>query len=117
MILALQMDIDAILKAHGMKGVLIVLGVGALIAIGRGVRAAMQMIKARIEASDKALADVVTDARAERDAARSQREREANAFLQSLKDQSIEMRTGFAEVLREIREGNGSHRPNGRRAK
>ena len=107
--LAVQMDVDAILKAHGMKGVLIVLGAGALIAIGRAAKVVAQMLKSRIEASDAALAEVVKDARSERDSARAQREREANAFLASLKDQSAEMKRGFDEVLREVREMQTGH--------
>lgn len=108
MVLA-QLNIDAILKDHGIKGVVIVLGVAALYALGRAAKVVAQMIKSRIEASDAALAEVVKDARAERDSARQQREREANAFLASLKDQATEMRRGFDEVLREIRDNNGSH--------
>lgn len=115
MILQTTISIDSILKEHGMKGVIIVLGVGALIAIGKGIKVAAQMVKSRIEAADAAVAEVVKDARSERDAARTQREREANAFLQALKDQSAETRRGFDEVLRELRD-NGSHRT-GRRAK
>lgn len=109
-----QINIDTILRDHGMKGVFIVLGVAALIGIGRGIKAAMQMIKSRIEASDKALADVVHDARSERDAAKT-------AFMQALKDQTAAfqqssterdriMREGFAEVLREIRDNQGNGR-------
>lgn len=104
----LQLNIDTILKDHGMKGVAIVLGVGALVALGRAAKVVAQMIKSRIEASDAALAEVVKDARSERDSARQQREREANAFLASLKDQATEMRRGFDEVLRELRDNQGS---------
>jgi hypothetical protein len=110
MSLALQVSIDTILRDHGVKGVAIVLGVGALIGIGKAVRAAAQMVKSRIEASDRALADVVHDARSERDAAKT-------AFMQALKDQTLSfqhssaerdrvMREGFNEVLREIRDTN-----------
>jgi hypothetical protein len=113
----LQTSIDTILREHGIKGVIIVLGVGALIAIGKGVKAAAVMVKSRIEASDRALADVVHDARSERDAAKT-------AFMQALKDQTLSfqhssaerdrvMREGFNEVLREIRDTN--HGTTGRR--
>lgn len=112
MILA-QLNIDAILRDHGMKGVAIVLGTAALVGLAKGIKAAAQMVKSRIEASDKALADVVQDARSERDAAKS-------AFMQALRDQTSAferssqerdrvMREGFNEVLHELRD-NGSQR-------
>lgn len=116
MVLA-QLNIDTILRDHGMKGVAIVLGTAALIGIAKGIKAAAQMIKSRIEASDKALADVVADARSERDAAK-------NAFMQALRDQTAAferssqerdrvMKEGFNEVLHEIR--NSGSQPTGRR--
>ena len=104
-----SISIDTILKEHGMKGVFIILGISALVALGKAVKVVAQMIKSRIEASDAALAEVVKDARQERDSARQQREREANAFLQSLKEANAEMRRGFDEVLREIRDSNREH--------
>lgn len=104
----LQLNIDTILRDHGMKGVFIVLGSAALVALGRAAKVVAQMIKSRIEASDAALAEVVKDARSERDAAKT-------AFMQALRDQTAAferssqerdraMREGFNEVLHELRD-------------
>lgn len=117
--LLVQMTIDTILRDHGIKGVVIILGFGALVALGRAAKVVAQMIKSRIEASDAALAEVVKDARSERDAAKS-------AFMQALRDQTAAfqhssterdrvMREGFAEVLREVREIRDSNHTTGRR--
>jgi hypothetical protein len=51
----------------------------------------------------------IEDARKDRDYMRQQREREATAFIESLRQQGEMMKEGFDEVLREIR-GNSTRR-------
>ena len=89
MLTLLQVKWDEIGKTWGPLGVVFVL---ALMGIVFGARAIKGIVLGTID-----------DARKERDYMREQREREANAFIQSLKDQGELMKEGFDEVLREIR--------------
>ena len=90
MLFALQVDWDVFAKTYGPLGVVFMLAVVGIIAGAKMVRS---LIMGTIE-----------DARRERDYMRQQREREATAFIQALKDQGELMKDGFDEVLREMRD-------------
>lgn len=94
MILFLQTQIDwsSIGKTWGPLGVVFVI---AVIGIVAGARLVKSLILGTIE-----------DARKERDYMRQQREREATAFVDSMKHRDELMEKGFDEVLRELRNNN-----------
>lgn len=89
MLIAAQIDWTLVGKTWGPLGVVFVLAVVGIVA---GAKLVKGLILGTIE-----------DARKERDYMRLQREREATAFIESLKKQGELMREGFDEVLREMR--------------
>lgn len=89
MLLQTQIDWSAIGKTWGPLGVVFVIAVIGIIA---GARLVKGLILGTIE-----------DARKERDYMRHQREREADAFVESLKRRDQLMSDGFDEILRELR--------------
>ena len=88
-----QIDWESVGKTWGPLGIIFIIAVVGVVA---GARAIKSIILGTIE-----------DARKERDYMRAQREREATAFIQSLKDQGEMMKEGFDEVLREMRSRRG----------
>lgn len=91
-----QIDWSPILKIYGP------LGVGCALAIIL-VRALLSYIKRQHDEHAKALHEQTVEARAERDYGRQAREREAAAFISTLKDQGELIKEGFDEVLQELR--------------
>lgn len=89
-ILQTQIDWSAIGRTWGPLGVVFVVAIVGIIA---GARLVRSLILGTIE-----------DARKERDYMRTQREREATAFIESLQKQGELIEKGFDEVLREIRD-------------
>lgn len=90
MLIATQVDWDAVGRLWGPLGIVFVLAVLVVLAI---LKLAQKLVMGTIE-----------DARKERDYVRQQREREADKFIESLKVRDELMRDGFDEVLREIRD-------------
>lgn len=90
LLLLQQVDWEAIGKTWGPLGVIFVVAIFGIVA---GARMVKSMVLGTIE-----------DARKERDYMRQQREREANAFIQSLTTRDELMKEGFDEVLREMRD-------------
>jgi uncharacterized membrane protein len=90
-----QVNWETVGKTWGPLGVVFVL---AVLGIVFGAKAIKGIVLGTIE-----------DARKDRDYMRQQREREATAFIESLRQQGEMMKEGFDEVLREIR-GNSTRR-------
>lgn len=85
----MQADYEPLLKLYGPLGVIFLLAVAGIVGAARWFKSMMET--------------TLTDARKERDAARSSLEAQANRFLESLKVRDDIQEKGFDEILRELR--------------